>query len=64
VKLNVDHSRVCKFRPSLKDQDNLKLVRGNIKDLYKNALKTSELSAMPSTISTKGSVKAIDNREL
>ncbi|PVH72159.1 hypothetical protein DL98DRAFT_539475 [Cadophora sp. DSE1049] len=38
VKLIADHSEVCKFGPSLEDQDNFKLVRGNIKDLYKKAL--------------------------
>lgn len=38
VKLIADHSQVCKFGPSLEDQDNFKLVRGNIKDLYKKAL--------------------------
>ena len=42
VKLNTDHSGVCKFGASLEDQDNFKLVRGNVKDLYKNALKTRE----------------------
>lgn len=64
IKLNADHSGVCKFGPSLKDQDNFKLVRGNIKDLYKNALKTSELSVLPFVIGRKGSVKAMDNGEL
>jgi hypothetical protein len=64
VKLNADHSGVCKFGPSLEDQDNLKLVRGNIKDLYKSALKTSELSAVLSIIGKKGSVEAMDDGEL
>ena len=40
VKLNADHTNVCKFGPDQRDQDNFKLVRSNIKDLYKNALKT------------------------
>lgn len=50
VKLNADHSAVCKFGPSQTDQDNFKLVRGNIRDLYKKALKTRELSSMPPII--------------
>jgi hypothetical protein len=44
VKLNADHSGVCKFGSILEDQDNFKLVRSNIKDLYKNAFKIGELS--------------------
>jgi hypothetical protein len=51
VKLNADYSGVCKFGSSLEDQDNFKLVRSNIKDLYKNALKKRELSAISSVIS-------------
>ncbi|KAB5557932.1 hypothetical protein GE09DRAFT_93575 [Coniochaeta sp. 2T2.1] len=42
VKLNADHRGVCKFGPSEADQDNLKLVRGNMKDLYRSALKTGD----------------------
>lgn len=57
VKLNADHSGVCKFGPSLEDQDNFKLVRSNLKDLYKNALKLCELHAMPSFVATEGSVQ-------
>ncbi|OBT88503.1 hypothetical protein VE02_03443 [Pseudogymnoascus sp. 03VT05] len=45
VKLNADHSRVCKFGSSIEDQDNFKLVRSNIRDLYKVALeRISELN--------------------
>jgi hypothetical protein len=44
VKLNADDSGVCKFGSSLEDQDNFKLVRANIKDLYKNALKIGKLN--------------------
>ena len=51
VKLNADHRGVCKFGPSLDDQDNFKLVRSNIKDLYMNALKTGELRIMPLVMS-------------
>jgi NACHT domain len=47
VKLNANHSSVCKFGLSQTDQDNFKLVRMNIKDLYKKALKHSELSILP-----------------
>jgi hypothetical protein len=54
VKLNADHSGVCKFGPSLEDQDNFKLVRGNMKDLYKNALKVGELNAIPHIIGLEG----------
>lgn len=39
VKLNADHRDVCKFGPGPVDQDNLKLVQSNIKDLYQKALK-------------------------
>jgi hypothetical protein len=58
VKLNADHSGVCKFGPNQTDQDNFELVRGNIRDLYKNALKKSELSAIPSIVSQEGRVSA------
>jgi hypothetical protein len=54
VKLNADHSGVCKFGPSDEDQDNFKLARGNIKDLYKTALKKSELSDISCDIDPKG----------
>jgi hypothetical protein len=54
VKLNADHSAVCKFGPSQTDQDNFKLVRGNIRDLCKNALKTRELSSIPPIIGQEG----------
>jgi len=47
VKLNADHSGVCKFGSALEDQDNFKLVRSNIRDLYKEALRKSELSTLP-----------------
>lgn len=40
VKLNSDHSSICKFNlANQNDQDNFELVRANIKDIYKNALK-------------------------
>jgi hypothetical protein len=64
VKLNADYSGVCKFGPSNKDQDNFKLVRGNIKDLYKIALKKSELSNISCYINLKGKFKGMNNGEL
>ncbi|WYZ35794.1 hypothetical protein EsH8_X_000441 [Colletotrichum jinshuiense] len=39
VKLNANHDTICKFGSSENDQDNLKLVRSNIKEVYKNTLK-------------------------
>lgn len=39
VKLNAYHAGVSKFGQSETDQDNLELVCGNIKDLFRNALK-------------------------
>jgi hypothetical protein len=47
VKLNADHSGVCKFGPSSKDQDNLKVVQFNIGNLYRKALEKGEWSVMP-----------------
>jgi hypothetical protein len=51
VKLNADHSGVCKFGNSLEDKDNFKLVQRNIEDLYKKALNTGELSAISCVVS-------------
>jgi hypothetical protein len=56
VKLDADHSGVYKFGLSETDQDNLKLVRGNIKDLVRNALKTGKLLALPSVVDEVGVV--------
>ena len=50
VKLNADHGGVCKFGPSEDEQDNLKLVRANIKDLFQSALKRGEFLALPSVV--------------
>lgn len=63
VKLNADHSGVCNFGPSLNDQDNFKLVRSNIRDLYKNALKTCEFSTVASVIHQDGKYLAVDDME-
>ena len=46
--MNADHSGVCKFGKSQIDQDNWKIVRSNIKDLYDLASKERELSHVPS----------------
>jgi hypothetical protein len=50
VKLNADHSGICRFDESEFDQDNFKLVRSNVKDLYKSALRVGELrTTIPSS---------------
>jgi hypothetical protein len=61
VKLNADHSGVCKFGPTLEDQDNFKLVRGNIKDLYKNALKIGELRIISPADGREQQVEHVDD---
>ncbi|KAK4655284.1 hypothetical protein QC762_301160 [Podospora pseudocomata] len=38
VKLNGDHSSLCKIGTTQKDQDNLKKIRRNIEDIYSKAL--------------------------
>ncbi|KAK0665214.1 hypothetical protein QBC41DRAFT_16307 [Cercophora samala] len=38
VKLNGDHSSLCKIGTAQKDQDNLKKIRRNIEDIYSKAL--------------------------
>ncbi|GAP82647.2 putative kinesin light chain 1 [Rosellinia necatrix] len=38
VRLNASHESVCKFGSSQIDQDNFKLVRGNIEDVYESVL--------------------------
>jgi hypothetical protein len=43
VKLEADHRDVCRFDTSEHNQHNYELVRGNVKDIYKNALKIGEL---------------------
>ena len=54
MKLNTDHKGVCKFGESQMDRDNLKLVRSNIRDIYRNTLKNRELKAIPSVIGREG----------
>lgn len=53
VTLDADHSTVCKFGTDESDQDNLKLVQRNIKDMYEKALKSSESFAIPSLVPAK-----------
>src|SRR5688572_19065015 len=48
VKLDADHSSVCKFGASQTDQDNFELVRANIKDIYKNAVKKTTVPPLNS----------------
>lgn len=55
VKLNANHSGVCKFGSSQVDQDNFKLVRSNIRDLYKNAL-NSRLSTLSLIVGQEGRI--------
>lgn len=64
VKLNADHSGVCKFGPSQTDQDNFKLVRSNVKDLYKHALSVGRLSIIPSAVVQGQGTEHGDDEEL
>ncbi|OHE90416.1 hypothetical protein CORC01_14293 [Colletotrichum orchidophilum] len=50
VKLDANHSMVCEFGGAESDQDNLKRVRSNIRDMYKKALKQSELTAISTPV--------------
>ena len=54
VKLIADHRQVCKFGGSQTDQDNFELVRSNIRDIHRNALKNRELNATLSIVGTEG----------
>ena len=42
VSVRADHGGICKFGISQKDQDELKIVQGNIRDLFENALRKGE----------------------
>jgi hypothetical protein len=42
IKLGADYDRICKFGTSTDDQDHLKLVVSNIKELYEKSLKVPE----------------------
>lgn len=47
IELDADHSGVCKFGESQAEQDNLKLVRANLQDLYKRTLKDCKFTRLP-----------------
>ena len=51
VRLNADHGGLCRFGENLVDQDNYKLVKGNLKELYRQAVRNGELLqlSVPST---------------
>ncbi|KAF6793061.1 NB-ARC domain-containing protein [Colletotrichum musicola] len=46
VRLDADHSTVYKFGGVISDQDNLKRIQNNIKDIYKKALKNTILHGL------------------
>ena len=46
MKLDADHSDVCRFDGSEHGQDNYELVERNMKDIYLNALKKGELKCL------------------
>lgn len=56
VKLLADHHTVCKFGADQDGQDNWKLVRHNIKDIYKAALKKGELDAISEPVASEAEV--------
>jgi hypothetical protein len=62
VKLNADHSTVCKFGSSQIDQDNLDLVQNNIQSLYKSAIKAGEL-VTPGSLASQGLESNLDESE-
>ncbi|KAA6408714.1 MAG: hypothetical protein FRX48_07796 [Lasallia pustulata] len=54
VRLDADHRDLCRFDYSMHDQDNSKLVRGNIQALYKGAIRHSEFISQLSPVAEKG----------
>src|SRR5438067_1289262 len=62
VKLNADHSGVCKFGLGQDDQDNFELVRSNIKDLCKSAIRAGELSTILSSDNHEHTVELVGDR--
>lgn len=54
--LKADHSGVSKFGLTETDQDNLKLVRKNVRKLYEKAIEKRELIAIRSIIGHEGKV--------
>lgn len=53
VKLEAGHSTVCKFGSDQNIQDSLKLVKADIKDLYRKALKRSKSFACFMSVGTR-----------
>lgn len=53
VRLDADHRNMCRFDESMQDQDNFKLVRGNIQELYNGAIRHSELISHLSPVAEK-----------
>ncbi|KAK4198402.1 hypothetical protein QBC40DRAFT_230211 [Triangularia verruculosa] len=51
VKLNGDHSSLCKIGTAQKDQDNLKKIRRNIEDIYSKALEKQPQPAVSASAS-------------
>lgn len=64
MRLNANHSGICKFGLSLEDQDNFKLVQRNVKDLYKKALNICELSAIFCVVSREQRAKYVQGQQL
>lgn len=63
VELKADHSDLCRFDESPRDQDNLKIISNNVQDLYEIALKRSE-SVSVLCASEEGSEAANDTKEI
>ena len=64
VKLNADHSTVCKFGDTQADKDNFELVQVNISDIYKSALKNSELKPTSSAVPRKKDEEADETEDM
>ncbi|KAH7009230.1 uncharacterized protein B0I36DRAFT_60540 [Microdochium trichocladiopsis] len=64
VKLNADHSTVCKFGDAQADKDNFELVQVNIFDIYNSALKNSELKPTPSAVPQKKDEEANETEDM
>ncbi|KAK5652162.1 hypothetical protein OQA88_10804 [Cercophora sp. LCS_1] len=50
VTLAADHRSICKFGETETDQDNFKLVRTNLKDLYKSAIRPRDGSTILNSV--------------
>lgn len=58
VRLDADHRNSCRFDDSMHDQDNFKLVRGNIQELYNDAIRHSQLISRLPVAMTSGFLNA------